>query len=1057
MSADLLELGPYRIVRPVGRGGMGVVYEAVHTGLDKRVALKVLRHGLVADRLSRFLREARTAAGLHHTNIVPVFDAGEVGGTPYYAMQFIDGTPLDTFLKPDAQPPESATTATLGHLGATTVTHDPAAGDRPAGRGKKTEDPAVGRPGPRRVAELGLQAAEGLAYAHARGVVHRDVKPSNLLLDGAGVVWVADFGLAFRADDPTLTAEGALLGTPRYMSPEQAGSELTDARTDVYSLGVTLYEMLTGTPAFSGGGPMDVIHKVLTHTPPRPRSLNRQVPRDLETVVLKAMARVPADRYPSGREMADDLRRFLAGEPVKARRIGVVGRAWRWGKRNPAVAALLSVLLLVLVGGTAAATTLWLRARANYREASVQRERADENFRDALRAVDDYYTTVTENQLLDSKLPGMQPLRKELLESALRYYQRFAERHSDNPGLRLELARAYERIGHVTAEVGSREEGLQLLLKSRDLLLALDRDRPGDEAVRKALASTYHGLGFVQHRLGRTTEAVEAARQAVALERELLAAAPADAVRRQEMARACNGLGNALDKANRPDEALQVFREGIELLEDLARDYPGEAKYLHSLAGQHHNVGVVYQDTLGKPQEARAAFSRALELEEQAAAKAPYDVWVQDFMAKHIHCLGVVHDSGLKEPGPAMEFFQRAAVLREKLVRENPAVHEFRGELAFSYRTIGRMYRIRGEREPAARAFGQALSLLEQIVAEQPTSPDYRSTLGLTYTSLGHLRYESGNLAEAVGCHRSAVAILEKLARDHPDRPLYQSYLVMFLGNLGSVCADLDLLDDARRAIERAQPFLDELRRRNYQAPDFANAPARFQLLSTLVRQRIAEAEEELRQARQAVSDERARLPAAPGVLARNRLLGLLSRCFTNERRLGQKEEGLRSMQAVLELVEGLIAERPDDLEYRRVRVLCQAHCARAHRDLGRPQEAFRAARAALAAWDPRLSGRPPYLVELAGTRVLCASLVGAGRADLTEAEAAERRGLEDQAVEALRAAVAKGFLDVRVLKCDFDLDPLRRREDFAALVRELEGKPAGNATGRPAESGDKK
>jgi serine/threonine protein kinase/tetratricopeptide (TPR) repeat protein len=1070
MSADLQELGPYRIVRPVGRGGMGVVFEAVHTGLDKRVALKVLTHGLVAGRLDRFLREARTAAGLHHTNVVPVFDAGQVGGTAYYAMQFIDGTPLDAFLKPDpgptgslspagpttrTSPPESAPTATLGSPGGATATRDPRAGDHSAARSKNADEPTRARLGPRRVAEWGLQAAEGLAYAHERGVVHRDVKPSNLLLDAAGVVWVADFGLAFRADDPTLTGEGEILGTPRYMSPEQAAAERTDARTDVYSLGVTLYELLTGAPAFSGGGPMDVIHKVLTHTPPRPRSLNRRVPRDLETVV-KAMARAPADRYPSGREMADDLKRFLAGEPVKARRIGVVGRAWRWGRRNPAVAALLSALLLALAGGTAASTALWLRARANYREASVQRERADENFREALQAVDDYYTKVTENQLLDSKLPGMQPLRKELLEAALRYYQRFAERHADDPGLRLELAKAYGRIGRVTAEIGSQEEGLQLLLKSRDLLLALDRDRPGDEAVLEPLAAAYHQLGFVQNRTGRATEAVESARLAVARVRELLAAAPADAGRRELMARACAGLGNALDKANRPDEALRAFREGIELVESLARDCPGEARYLHSLAGQHHNVGVVYQDTLGKPREARAAFRTALELEEQAAARAPYDVRVQDFMAKHLHSLGVVHDN-LKEFAPALEFFERAVALREKLVRENPAVHEFRGELAFSYRALGRLRRVRGEREPAARAFDQALALLERLVLEQPASPEYRRILGLTYTSLGVLRFESGDLAESLGYRRQAVAIQEKLVRDHPDNLHYRGHLVLYLGNLGTLSNALDLLDDTRRTVERAQPLIDELRGRGYQEPYFAGAPARHQTLSTQVRQQIATAEEELRRAREAANDERARLPAAPGVPARVRLLGLLSGCFLHEWRLGRKEEALRSMEESLRLVEGLIAERPDELEYRRIRVSCHVHGARARRDLGRPEEALRAARTALAAWDPRLAERPERLVELAGARALCAALVGEGRTELTEAEAAERRRLEDQAVEALHTAVAKGFRDVRVLKCDFDLDPLRRREDFGALVRDLEGKPAGNVTGRPADSGDKK
>lgn len=399
MSVDPHELGPYRIVRPVGRGGMGIVYEAVHVGLDKRVALKVLPRGLARERLDRFLREARTAAALHHTNIVPVFDVGEFEGVPYYAMQFIDGQALDVFQKKPAAPwratmdPPPLATSTKTHA----PPHEPPPADaadapvvperpasvvtrslpttasfhRPHLNGAESAEPARGTPSfsPRRAVELALQAAEGLAYAHERGVVHRDIKPSNLILDSAGVVWVADFGLAFRADDPSMTGAGAVLGTPRYMSPEQARGEKPDARTDVYSLGVTLYELLTGVAAFPGDTPFDVIQKVLTVSPPQLRAWNRNIPLDLETVVLKAMAKRPEDRYLNGREFAADLRRFLAGEPVKARRISVVGKAWRWSKRNPAVASLLAAVFLVFALGASVSAYFARQARDSEREA----------------------------------------------------------------------------------------------------------------------------------------------------------------------------------------------------------------------------------------------------------------------------------------------------------------------------------------------------------------------------------------------------------------------------------------------------------------------------------------------------------------------------------------------------------------------------------------------------------------------------------------------------------------------------------------------------------------
>jgi hypothetical protein len=307
--------GPYRIERELGRGGMGVVYEATHQALGKRVALKVLPllAGEGPAQLERFLREAQTAAGLHHTNIVPVFDIGQAAGLPYYAMQLIPGRGLDQLLS-----------------------------ERSGG---------VSAAWFRRVAELGVQAAEGLAYAHARGVIHRDIKPSNLLLDERGVLWITDFGLARRADDPDLTHSGALVGTPRYMSPEQAQAarQPVDHRTDVYSLGASLYELLTGRSAFGGQTPVDVLLQVIEREPVAPRRLDRGIPRDLETVVLKAMAKRPADRYPTAAELADDLRRWLHTEPVRARRIGPLGRTVRWCRRNPGLAAVTGAAAVVIL------------------------------------------------------------------------------------------------------------------------------------------------------------------------------------------------------------------------------------------------------------------------------------------------------------------------------------------------------------------------------------------------------------------------------------------------------------------------------------------------------------------------------------------------------------------------------------------------------------------------------------------------------------------------------------------------------------------------------------
>jgi serine/threonine protein kinase len=329
--------GNYRIEREIGRGGMGIVYEAVHILLEKRVALKVLPVQAMADagHLDRFFREARTAAGLHHTNIVPVFDVGQVAGTPYYAMQYIEGRGLDQALRVMQSAAAQSPMDQSGRIA--------------AGLPAKIEDYF------RWVSGVGIQVAEGLAYAHERKIIHRDIKPSNLLLDKQGVVWIADFGLARKIEDPAMTMSGVMLGTPRYMSPEQAESATRpiDQRSDIYSLGATLYELLTCRPVFEGRTPQEVLSQIVTREPVAPKRLNPEIPVDLATIVMKALAKRPEDRYQVARELVDDLERWQKMEPINARPIGPLGRTIRWCRRNPRVAAITAVaaaIIIVLTG-----------------------------------------------------------------------------------------------------------------------------------------------------------------------------------------------------------------------------------------------------------------------------------------------------------------------------------------------------------------------------------------------------------------------------------------------------------------------------------------------------------------------------------------------------------------------------------------------------------------------------------------------------------------------------------------------------------------------------------
>jgi tetratricopeptide (TPR) repeat protein len=354
-------LGDFRIVREVGRGGMGVVYEAVQISLGRRVALKVLPFAATLDarQLQRFKNEAQAAAHLHHQNIVPVYAVGVERGVHYYAMQFIEGQTLAALigelrnlagLQPPGQggprrpPSEVVSRFASGQWLAVPATAEdgqksaPAVADtaRPSAAALTTAPSTRNPTYFRTVASLAMQAADALVHAHRHGVVHRDVKPANLLVDAQGNLWMTDFGLARVQSDTQLTLTGDLVGTLRYMSPEQALAQPhgVDHRTDLYSLGATLYELLTLTPAFDGRDRQALLRQIAFDEPLPPRRINKAVPADLETIVLKAMAKNPLERYAAAEELADDLERFLKDEPIRARRQTLVQRARKWVRRH---------------------------------------------------------------------------------------------------------------------------------------------------------------------------------------------------------------------------------------------------------------------------------------------------------------------------------------------------------------------------------------------------------------------------------------------------------------------------------------------------------------------------------------------------------------------------------------------------------------------------------------------------------------------------------------------------------------------------------------------------
>jgi serine/threonine protein kinase/WD40 repeat protein len=381
-------LGDYRLLREIGRGGMGVVYEAEQVSLGRRVALKVLPFTATLDpkQRQRFKNEAQAAAQLHHPHIVPVYAVGCERGVHFYAMQLIDGRTVAAVIRErqglageDADPPQT------GPLSA----RPPAPAEADTRTGAAATGPAAPGGDWRAVARLGIQAAEALDHAHQLGVVHRDVKPANLLLDARGDLWITDFGLAQLQSNPGPTATGDLVGTLRYMSPEQtlARRGVVDHRTDVYALGATLYELLTLRPALPGADRVELLHQIAYTEPVPPRRLNPALPVELETVVLKALAKAPEERYATALELADDLRRLLEDRPIRARPPSVPQRLRRWARRHRSLALSLAVSAgLLLAGGTAVAVACALHESALSRQEQQAKREAEGQLYRALLA-----------------------------------------------------------------------------------------------------------------------------------------------------------------------------------------------------------------------------------------------------------------------------------------------------------------------------------------------------------------------------------------------------------------------------------------------------------------------------------------------------------------------------------------------------------------------------------------------------------------------------------------------------------------------------------------------
>jgi eukaryotic-like serine/threonine-protein kinase len=514
VPAGLGQLGDYRLLREIGRGGMGVVYEAEQISLRRRVALKILPFagGADARQLQRFRNEAEAAAHLHHSHIVPVFAVGSERGVHFYAMQFIEGQSLATLIG-DLSDQQDAKYATKGTNCAKERT---VARSTRAAAVISTEHSTRSNRFFRSVAMVGRQTAEALEYAHQMGVIHRDIKPANLLLDARGDVWIADFGLAQFHSQAGLTVSGELVGTLRYVSPEQAMAKrgLVDHRTDIYSLGATIYELLTIQPVFDGKDRHALLHQIGFAEPKPPRTVDPSIPFELETIILKALAKGPPDRYASAQELADDLQRFLDDKPIKATRPTVAERGRKWMRRHPSVVVATMLLLICGLIGFAVSTVViaqeqsktkkayddldlqekqtqaayeklaieekrtkaangelaaeQIRTKAALDAEESQRRLAEADFSQAQRAIE-LVVQFSEGELAHD--PRQQDVRRRLLLTVLDYYEDFLAQHEDD----LNLQAGRERVATLVTELSSlRGSALMAILREANVQQDLD-------------------------------------------------------------------------------------------------------------------------------------------------------------------------------------------------------------------------------------------------------------------------------------------------------------------------------------------------------------------------------------------------------------------------------------------------------------------------------------------------------------------------------------------------------------------------------------------------------
>jgi serine/threonine protein kinase len=703
-------LGDFRIIREIGRGGMGVVYEAEQISLGRRVALKVLPFAGVLDerQLKRFKLEAAAAAALKHPNIVSVYCVGCERGVHFYAMEYVEGQTLAAVvdgLKDEVRSTKDEEATPL-----------PAGEDRVREVGKAASSPPYEAPNDsirpssfalrpsametspvaafstdyttnpqrffRHVAELGIQAAEALHHAHEMGIIHRDIKPANLLLDHEGQLYIADFGLARLSTDAGMTLTGDMLGTLRYMSPEQAsGAKLLDERTDIYSLGVTLYELLALKPAFAENDRQKLIRQVVEQEPQRLRAINPRIPADLETVILKAIAKEPAERYASAKVLAEDLERFIRTEPIRARRATVPQKVIRWSRRHRGLVAAAAIVLVLSTGLALAAALLFAMERDRTVAALADSDR-ERTYATARLDVATGLLTLVGQQLASDleSIPHASKLQREILEKSLKFYEQLPQHDRDDRQLRFAQVRAMRSLSAVYGSVNDgalRHKGRGLLRQAISIQEELSENDPENTRYMRELGLLYSDYArLLQISSNRARPLLDLRTKSVAIFRRLAADEPTSANAKLDLAKALLTLAlhhrdeMGMSSQDRDlSKALALSKEALTLLEGFGSGVP---KHEHNqlLAHAFHRLAVCFDD-LKRTTEAEPAYRKSIQIIEQLLKERPSDLEARQGAktANQGFAIFLRRQGRFAEEQPS---FQRAVELQESLVADFP-------------------------------------------------------------------------------------------------------------------------------------------------------------------------------------------------------------------------------------------------------------------------------------------------------------------------------------------------------------------------------------------------